>query len=190
MKAKLLPCAVSVFLSLTAGAQEIVKIRTADAPAGGSAEIYGGYETGGFRPGFAASSLWKAGAKAKGTRHGDRTSWTGSFGFEQVEGKDMFTSMFLYPGYYPIDVLEFTPGDKTRQTYSLGGGLVTEPGEDWLLGGKVAYQAANYGPNRPSPCGSGTGTTSSPSPISSARKRKRLTPNRLAARRTPPTTPS
>ena len=43
MKAKLLPCAVSVFLSLTAGAQEIVKIRTADAPAGGSAEIYGGY---------------------------------------------------------------------------------------------------------------------------------------------------
>ena len=144
MKAKLLPCAVSVFLSLTAGAQEIVKIRTADAPAGGSAEIYGGYETGGFRPGFAASSLWKAGAKAKGTRHGDRTSWTGSFGFEQVEGKDMFTSMFLYPGYYPIDVLEFTPGDKTRQTYSLGGGLVTEPGEDWLLGGKVAYQAANY----------------------------------------------
>ena len=144
MKAKFLLCAASVGLSLAAGAQEIASIRCADAPKGGSAELYGGYETGGFRPGYAASSLWKAGARAQGTHHGEQTSWTGSFGFEQVEGKDMFTSMFLEPGYFPIDVLEFSPGDKTRQTYTLDGGLMTDFGEYLMAGGKAAYEAANY----------------------------------------------
>ena len=143
MKAKLLLCAVSAGLTLAAGAQEIASIRCAETPEGGSAALYGGFETGGFRPGYAASSLWKAGAKAQGTHHGERTSWTGSFGFEQVEGKDMFTSMFLEPGYFPIDVLEFSPGDKTRQTYSLGGGLMTDFGEEWIVGGRAAYEAAN-----------------------------------------------
>lgn len=143
MKAKLLLCAVSLGLSLTLGAQEVASLRTAKTPEGGSAEIYGGWESGGFRPGFAAASLWKAGARAKGAHHGEETSWTGSFGFEQVEGKDMFTSMFLEPGFFPVDVLEFTPGDKTRQTYSLGGGLLTER-EEFLFGGDARYRASNY----------------------------------------------
>ena len=143
MKAKLLLCAVSLGLSMTLGAQEVASLRCTKTPEGGTAELYGGYETGGFRPGFAASSQWKAGAKARGTHHGESTSWTGYFGFEQLEGKEMFTSMFLDPGYFPVDVLEFTPGDKTRQTYSLGGGLMTEVGE-FLVGGDARYRASNY----------------------------------------------
>ena len=144
MKAKYLLCAVSVGFSLTLGAQEVASLRSPATPEGGYAELYGGYESGGFRPGYAASSLWKAGARAQGTRRGEHITWSGHFGFEQIDGKDMFTSMFLNPGYYPIDVLEFTPGGKTRQTYSLGGALLADVGRQWLVGGKASYQAANY----------------------------------------------
>ena len=110
----------------------------------GKADVYGGYEAGGYHPAFAPASLWKAGASAQGTRHGERTSFTGSFSFEQVEGKEQFTSMFLEPGYFPVDVLEFTLGDKTRQTYKLGGGLATTFAEEFVLGVKANYTAANY----------------------------------------------
>ena len=110
----------------------------------GTAQVYGGFEEGGYKPAFQASSLWKAGASASGTRHGVRTSYTGSFSFEQLEGKDMFTSMFLEPGYFPVDVVEFTPGDKTRQTYKLSGGFATEFFDDFAFGVKADYMSANY----------------------------------------------
>ncbi|MBR2226233.1 MAG: hypothetical protein IJ893_00015, partial [Bacteroidales bacterium] len=71
----------------------------------GTAQVYGGFENGGYKPAFQASSLWKAGVSASGTRHLDFISYTGSFSFEQIEGKDMFTSMFLEPGYFPVDVV-------------------------------------------------------------------------------------
>ena len=127
--------------------QDIVLLRQ-DAPdvegGWGSAAVYGGYEAGGYHPAFAPESLWKAGAKAQETYHGDQTSFTGAFSFEQIEGKGMFTSMFLEPGYFPIDVLEFTPGDKTRQTYKLNGGFVTRFLDDFVFGVKADYTAANY----------------------------------------------
>ena len=110
----------------------------------GTAQVYGGFEEGGYKPAFQASSLWKAGASASGTHHGFRTSYTGSFSFEQIEGKNMFTSMFLEPGYFPVDVVELTPGDKTRQTYRLSGGFATEFYEEFAFGVKADYMSANY----------------------------------------------
>ena len=56
----------------------------------------------------------------------------------------MFTSMFLEPGYFPVDVLEFTPGDKTRQTYKFSGGFVTHLFYDYFFGIKADYTASNY----------------------------------------------
>ena len=110
----------------------------------GAARVYGGYEAGGYHPAFAPESLWKAGASAEGTHHGENTSFTGSFSFEQVEGKGQFTSMFLEPGYFPVDVLEFTPGDKTRQTYKLSGGFATTFADEFAFGAKASYLSANY----------------------------------------------
>ncbi len=110
----------------------------------GTAQVYGGYEAGGYKPAFQASSLWKAGASASGTRHLDFISYTGSFSFEQIEGKDMFTSMFLEPGYFPVDVVELTPGDKTRQTYKLNGGFAANLTDEFVFGVKTDYTAANY----------------------------------------------
>ena len=147
MRARYKAFILSLLVPLGLGAQEIGLLRL-DAPregAKGSASLYGGFEEGGYKPAFQASSLWKAGAGAQGVLHSYRTSWQGSFSFEQVNGKEMLTSMFLEPGYFPVDVLEFTPGDKTRQTYRMGGGFATELDGDFLvLGGKASYSASNY----------------------------------------------
>lgn len=69
---------------------------------------------------------------------------TGSFSFEEMNGKDMMMSMFINPGYYPIDVMEFTPGDKTLQTYRFSGGIAHFVTERWRLGGKLDFSSQNY----------------------------------------------
>jgi len=110
----------------------------------GSAQLYGGYEEGGYHPAFMPESLWKAGASANGTVHWARTSLQGSFSFEQMEGKNVFTSMFLEPGYFPVDILELTPGPKTRQTYRLEASSLTDISDGWAVGIKAGYMADNY----------------------------------------------
>ena len=145
MRARYKACILSLLVPLALRGQEIGLLRlSSDEGHRGSAQVFGGYEAGGYHPAFAPESLWKTGASAQGTRHGESTSYTGSFSFEQVEGKGQFTSMFLEPGYFPIDVLEFTPGDKTRQTYKLGGGFATTFAEEFVFGVKADYKAANY----------------------------------------------
>ena len=147
MRARYKACILSLLVPLGLGAQDIGLLRTNanGAGASGTASVYGGFEEGGYKPAFQASSLWKAGAKAQGTLHRSTASYFGSFSFEQLNGKEMFTSMFLEPGYFPVDVLEFTPGDKTRQTYKMSGGFATDLDNDFLvIGGKADYSAANY----------------------------------------------
>ena len=147
MRARYKACILSLLVPLGLAAQDIGLLRTTSPGAGasGAASVYGGFEEGGYKPAFQASSLWKAGATAQGSLHTSTASYQGSFSFEQVNGKDMFTSMFLEPGYFPVDVLEFTPGDKTRQTYRMGGGFATDLDNDFLvLGGKASYSASNY----------------------------------------------
>ena len=145
MRARYKACILSLLLPLALQGQDVGLLRLNPATgATGKAGVYGGYEAGGYHPAFAPASLWKAGASAQGTRHGESTSFTGSFSFEQIDGKEQFTSMFLEPGYFPVDVLEFTPGDKTRQTFKLGGGFATEFTEEFVFGVKANYTTANY----------------------------------------------
>ena len=147
MRARYKACILSLLVPLGLGAQDIGLLRTNSHGEGasGTASVYGGFEEGGYKPAFQASSLWKAGASANGALHTYSTSYQGAFSFEQVNGKEMFTSMFLEPGYFPVDVVEFTPGDKTRQTYRLDGGFATDLVDDFLIvGGKASYGASNY----------------------------------------------
>ncbi|MBO6063136.1 MAG: hypothetical protein J6P62_04085, partial [Bacteroidales bacterium] len=145
MRARYRACILSLLVPLALQGQDIGLLRlNPETGSRGKADVYGGYEAGGYHPAFAPASLWKAGASAQGTRHGENTSFTGSFSFEQVEGKEQFTSVFLEPGYFPVDVLEFTPGDKTRQTYKLGGGFATTFSEEFVFGVKADYKAENY----------------------------------------------
>lgn len=70
-------------------------------------------------------------------------SLKGSFSFEQNEGYGMCGSMFISPGYYPIDVLEFTPGRKTLQTYCFDGGISYELSDRWFIGVRMDFESAN-----------------------------------------------
>lgn len=108
------------------------------------AELYGNYKRGGFRQYSEASSQWSVGAIAKTIVHMDKISMKGSFAFDHFQGKDMSGSMFINPGYYPIDVLEYTPGGKTLQTYSFDGGLAYQLNHEWRLGVNFDFISANY----------------------------------------------
>ena len=107
------------------------------------AEAYASYEGGGFRDTWQAAEGWSAGAVTASIRHMERMSLAGSFSFDQTEGYDMCGSMFIKPGLYPIDVLEFTPGRKTLQTYAFDGGFSYELSPAWSIGAKMDFESAN-----------------------------------------------
>lgn len=107
------------------------------------AEVYGGYEGGGFRDTWQPEDSWNAGAVTASIMHFDRMSLKGAFSFEQNEGYGMCGSMFIDPGYYPIDVLEFTPGRKTLQTYYFDGGISYELSRRWFIGARMDFESSN-----------------------------------------------
>lgn len=108
------------------------------------AEVHGGGEGGGFRQSWESSSSWNAGARTESVLHLPGISMRGSFSFEQCQGRNMSGSMFVHPGFYPIDIQEFTPGVKNLQTYTANGGVAVPLGERWILGGRLAFESANY----------------------------------------------
>lgn len=108
------------------------------------AELTGGYTFGDYHDPFDADSKWNAGAKASGTSYLDRFSLIGDFSFENTQMYGATGSMSAVPGYYPVDIYEFTPGNKTRQVYSLTGGISIDLSKDWLLGSSFSYEAQNY----------------------------------------------
>ena len=87
------------------------------------AELKGSYEGGRFRDTWQPRRTWTAGASTASVRHLDNMTLVGGFSFTQTEGHEQCGSMFIKPGYYPVDVLEFTPGRKTLQTYAFDGGI-------------------------------------------------------------------
>ena len=147
----LLACSVAVHAqtfrevernSFWQGTQNVAGIRL-DSLSRSYAEAFGRYEEGGFRDTWQAPRAWSAGAVTASVRHFERMSVTGSFAFEQTEGYDMCGSMFTKPGYFPVDVLEFTPGRKTLQTYSFDGGIAYDHDSRWTIGAKVDFESAN-----------------------------------------------
>lgn len=108
------------------------------------AEFYGTVSNGGFRQSHEAATPWSAGAKARSTMHLDKFSMQGSFSFEQAQGNDMCGSMFVNPGYYPVDALEFTPGRKIRQSYSFDGAISVDVAEQWRVGVGIDFLSSNY----------------------------------------------
>lgn len=108
------------------------------------AELYGRYESGGFRDTYEAARTWSAGAVAKTMTHLAGYSMTGAFSFDNTSGSQMCGSMFIHPGFYPVDVLEFTPGRKDLQTYAFMGGIAADVAPRWRVGGRIDFSAANY----------------------------------------------
>ena len=107
------------------------------------AAVWGGIEEGGFRPTYAAALQWTAGAEAQTVRHGKFTSWTGSISFEQMMGNKMGSSMFLEPGYFPLDIVETVKGTKSRQTFKMEAAFLTDFGYEWAAGMKASLKGIN-----------------------------------------------
>lgn len=108
------------------------------------AELYGSFTAGGFHHSYEADMPWSVGASAQTLVHLKRFSMKGGFSFEQTGGSGMCGSMSLYPGYYPIDALEFTPGRKSLQKYAFDGALSVDMGKGWRLGAGIDFASANY----------------------------------------------
>ena len=107
------------------------------------AEAYGKYSGGDFRDTWQAAEGWSAGAVTASIQHLERMTLAGSFSFDQTEGYDMCGSMFIQPGFYPVDLLEFTPGRKTLQTYAFDGGISYDLSPSWRIGAKMEFESAN-----------------------------------------------
>lgn len=106
--------------------------------------LTGRFSSGDFRTLSEGKTLWSAGASAHACTQLKDMVMTGRFGFEHQEGSEMMGSMFTHPGYYPVDVLEFTPGRKSRQTYDIAGGLAYKSGSRWIPGLTARFQGSNY----------------------------------------------
>ena len=114
-----------------------------DATSISFAELFGGAEGGDFRRSSEATSSWNAGAQASTIKHLEKFSMIGSFSFRQEEGRNMCGSMFIAPGLYPVDILEFTPGRKTLQSYAFDGGISVDLSDSWRIGAKMDYRSSN-----------------------------------------------
>lgn len=108
------------------------------------AQLSGAYTSGKFHSPSMGKDVWTAGAAAQ-ARSGFKDLYLqGNFGFELMRGSQMMGSMFTEPGYFPIDVVEFTPGTKVKQTYDIGGGLALRNGSRWIPGATLRFRGINY----------------------------------------------
>ena len=147
----LLLTAGTLFLALSLPAQEpwregrnIGGISFYPESASAEAALEGKVSSGGFRTPSEAATLWETGVRAQAESHFRDLVLTGNFGFNVKSGKDMTGSMFTHPGLYPVDVVEFTPGRKTMQTYGIGGGIAWKNGSRWIPGATVRFEGTNY----------------------------------------------
>lgn len=115
-----------------------------DSQTSSQAVLGGEYTFGGNRTASEAPRTWNAGAEAASILHLRKFSVFGRFGFRHTAGYDMCAGMFIGPGRYPVDIMEFTPGKKTKQNYSFAGGVSVDLDEAWRVGARVDFSSANY----------------------------------------------
>ncbi len=140
-------CLIGLLLPALLDAQEVGLLRLdPNRPARETkVALWGGVEEGWFRPTYAGTFQWSAGGRAEGVRHGEKTTWMGSVSLEQKTGSGMLSSMFQEPGYFPVDLLEFTPGMKSRETGRLEAGFISDLGYEYAAGLKATFQAGYQG---------------------------------------------
>ncbi len=108
------------------------------------AEVYAAKNNGSFKPSYESRDSWNFGAQLRSIYHLKRISFAGGFGYDYMLGNKMCGSMFTRPGYYPVDILEFTPGRKNLETYSFAGGISADMGHGIVIGVAVDLSARSY----------------------------------------------
>lgn len=108
------------------------------------AEAYFTKENGGMIDHSASDNSWNAGVRTESIRHLQRISFAGGFNYDYFDGRNMCGSIFTVPGFYPVDILEFTPGRKIRESYNFRAALSAELSDRWLAGLNASFDARNY----------------------------------------------
>ncbi len=115
----------------------------ADSLSFSAAEAVGLYRAGDFRSPDEAASEWSAALEAKTVTHLEKFSMRGAFGFEDREAYDACGSMFIDAGRFPVDVVEFTPGRESHQTYTMYGGVAVDLMPGWRIGAALDFRSRN-----------------------------------------------
>lgn len=108
------------------------------------AEAYFTKENGGLVDPSSSDDSWNAGATTRSIRHFEKVSFAGGFSYDYFDGRNMCGSMLTEPGAWPVDILEFTPGRKVRETYAFTGSLAARLGRRWTGGLRADFAARNY----------------------------------------------
>ncbi len=108
------------------------------------AEVFLRKDNGGFADLSSSDDSWNAGVVTSSVRHFEKVSFSGSFSYDYFDGRNMCGSMFVRPGFYPVDIVEFTPGRKVKETYAFEGNVAAPLAEHWAVGLDIDFAAANY----------------------------------------------
>lgn len=108
------------------------------------AEVFFTKENGGLTDYSASDDSWTAGARTASIRHLEKVSFAGRFEYDYFDGRNMCGSMFIEPGRYPVDILEFTPGRKILENYAFTGAVSAPLAAHWTAGLKIDFAARNY----------------------------------------------
>lgn len=113
-----------------------------------NAEFFFKKENGGFKNYFQSDDSQEYGLQADSyTRLNDKVVFSGGFGYQNFQGKNMSGSAFMDPYQNPFDIVELddaNKGTKALELYNLNGAVSAQVSSRWSVGGKLAYQAGNY----------------------------------------------
>lgn len=91
---------------------------------------------------------WQAEACTESNvRISDKIACYGKLSYIRYMGKDMGGHILMDPEYNPVNFLESTDttrGTKSKELYSLSGGMSYSAGKKWYIGAGVDYRAGNY----------------------------------------------
>lgn len=90
---------------------------------------------------------WEAGAFTESyVRVSPKIAFSGRLSYSNFRGRNMGGPVFMDPSYNPVNFYESTDtttGVKTRELYTLSGGIAYAFDGRWSIGGKVDYQTGN-----------------------------------------------
>lgn len=115
--------------------------------------VWGGYEDGRFKSTDEALAEWKVGAEFRHIGQRKHTTWIGSVSFEQDFGKYQTSSLLMEPFHYPMDILDLTPGTKSRQDLRLEGGFLSDIDDIWAAGLRSSVWAEHASKRKETPWG-------------------------------------
>ncbi len=108
------------------------------------AEVCGGLQRGAYNNHSQSAESYTSGIKTESVRHFKHLSFAGEFAYDYFTGREMWGSLFTSPNSWLVDLYEYTPGRKVRESYAFEGILAADLGKEWSGALDVDFAAGNY----------------------------------------------